>query len=103
MERKSYRRVDVDGARAVMAQEGALVFDVRDPGSYGRGHIEGARHLTMDGLGEVIQKAPKAAPVVICCYHGNASQEYARILTDFGFQEVYSLDGGYEAWARKAG
>lgn len=100
-DRNSYKRIGVGEAQAIIARGGALVFDVRDEGSYRRGHIDEARHLTTDGLGGVISTAPKATPIVICCYHGNASQEYARILTDFGFSDVYSLDGGFEAWANR--
>ncbi|MBO0752428.1 MAG: hypothetical protein J2P53_09965, partial [Bradyrhizobiaceae bacterium] len=43
----------------------------------------------------------KTAPILIYCYRGNASQEYAKILCDFGFEDVLSLDGGFEAWSRR--
>ena len=34
---------------------------------------------------------------MIYCYHGNASQVYASMFADFQYNEVYSVDGGYEA------
>ncbi|HET9930917.1 MAG TPA: nitrogen fixation protein NifZ, partial [Polyangiaceae bacterium] len=37
--------------------------------------------------------------VVIYCYHGHMSQEYAAQFGAFGFSEVYSVDGGFEALA----
>jgi hypothetical protein len=36
---------------------------------------------------------------MIYCYHGNASQVYASMFSDFNFREVYSVDGGYEVLA----
>jgi thiosulfate sulfurtransferase len=34
----------------------------------------------------------------VVCYHGNSSQGAAAYLVSQGFSEVYSLDGGIEAW-----
>ena len=30
--------------------------------------------------------------------HGNSSQPAAQFLYEKGFEQVYSLDGGFEAW-----
>ena len=35
-------------------------------------------------------------PLVIYCYHGNSSQGAADWLSEQGFSDVVSLDGGYE-------
>lgn len=74
---------------------GLVLFDVRDRGSYERRHVEGAQHLTEAALGEVFGRVPRAAPVIIYCYHGNASQTYAGMFADFHYAEVYSVDGGF--------
>lgn len=42
---------------------------------------------------------PKDAPVVIYCYHGNASKTYAQMFTGFRYSQVFSVDGGYEPLA----
>lgn len=97
-ERAPYQCIGVRDAGEVLASPGAVVFDVRDAGAYAAAHMEGARHLTFSGLSEVIGGTDKSKPVVIYCYHGHASREYAQALSDFGFARVYSLDGGYEAW-----
>ena len=36
--------------------------------------------------------------LLIYCYHGHTSQHLAEFFSDFGFKDVYSLEGGYEAW-----
>lgn len=75
------------------------LFDSRDARSYAQRRIRGADHLTEGSFGEVIASLPKHIPVMIYCYHGNASQVYAQMFADFRFSEVYSVDGGYEALA----
>ncbi len=73
------------------------LFDSRDMQSYQQSHIRGADHLNESSFGEVITYLPKNVPVMIYCYHGNASQVYAHMFADFKFSEVYSVDGGHEA------
>ena len=75
------------------------LFDSRDAASYQKSHIMGTDHLTERDFGEVIANLPKSVPVMIYCYHGNASQIYASMFADFQYNEVYSVDGGYEALA----
>jgi thiosulfate sulfurtransferase len=39
-------------------------------------------------------------PILVMCYHGISSQGAAQYLVNQGFEEVYSVDGGFEAWHR---
>jgi thiosulfate sulfurtransferase len=40
----------------------------------------------------------RSKPIVVYCYHGHTSQGAAAYLLDQGFQEVYSVMGGFEGW-----
>ena len=94
----AYQRINVPQARELLKRSDLLLLDSRDPQAYAKAHIDNAQPLnsrTMDGL---IFNAPKQQPVLIYCYHGHSSQVHAQTFIDFGFREVYSLDGGYEAW-----
>jgi len=46
-----------------------------------------------------MKRLPKDAPVVIYCYHGNASKVFAQMFVDFRYSKVFSVDGGYEPLA----
>ena len=61
------------------------------------GHLAGAANLSQDRLLGWTKRLAKDAPVLIYCYHGNASQSYAQMLIDFRFTQVFSVDGGYPA------
>jgi thiosulfate sulfurtransferase len=72
--------------------------DIRDLDSYNTRHIDGAKHLTNDNLQEFIQESDPDGTLVIYCFHGHSSQPAAQLLVDRGFENVYSLIGGFEGW-----
>lgn len=84
-------------AELIRSQPGVVLFDVRDGNAYRNGHIEGAAHLSEDRLLGWVKRVPKDTPVVIYCYHGNASKIYAQMFVDFRYNRVFSVDGGYPA------
>ena len=84
-----------DAVALLRAEPTATVFDVRDLASYRQGHVDGAAHLSEDRLLAWTKRLAKEAPVVIYCYHGNASKTYAQMFVDFRHRRVFSVDGGY--------
>ena len=96
--RTPFRRIDIQEAAALLSRSDLLVLDARDAGSFDKSHIDGAQRVSSAHLSAVLSATAKLQPILIYCYHGNASREYAQTFSDFGFSEVYSLDGGYEAW-----
>ena len=98
--KKSFRRIDAAAASQLLSRDDVRVFDSRDAARFERAHIAGARRLSSANLDAALLGTPKTAPVLLVCYHGNASQTYGQMFADFGFAEVYSLDGGFAAWQR---
>jgi thiosulfate/3-mercaptopyruvate sulfurtransferase len=98
-----YRCIDAHEAADIIRRDGVLTFDVRDGASFEKGHVADAQHLTQANISPIIAGVPKSTAILIYCYHGHASREYAQTFSDFGFAEVYSLDGGYEAWVHAQG
>lgn len=86
-----------DAVALLRAEANATVFDVRDMASYQKAHVDGAAHLSEDRLLAWTRRLAKEVPVVIYCYHGNASKIYAQMFVDFRHTRVFSVDGGYEA------
>ena len=79
--------------------EGPLtIADIRDPNSFSLGHIEQAVNLNQLNVEQFIADSDMDQPLVVCCYHGHSSQPTAQFFVERGFDLVYSLDGGYEAW-----
>jgi rhodanese-related sulfurtransferase len=97
-ERTPFQRIGLQEAKELIRRDDVLVLDVRDAQSFGQGHIKGAQNISITNLNGMIEGTARSMPILIYCYHGYASQEYAQIFSDFGFAHVFSLDGGYEAW-----
>ena len=76
------------------------IADIRDLDSFNSGHIEGAIHLTNEGLTAFIEQVDFETPVIVVCYRGNSSQGAAQFLLHQGYDEAYSMDGGMDIWRR---
>ena len=75
--------------------------DIRVPESFEAAHAVGAFHLTNGTLVRFMDEVDFDPPVSVICYHGNSSQSAAQYLLQQGYDEVTSLDGGFEAWRRE--
>ena len=95
-----YQQIDSDGAKALIEQ-GATVADIRDLDYYRRNHIRSARHLDSHSLQQFTEESDLDLPLLVYCHHGHASQSAAQLLYERGFDEVYSLIGGFEAWQKR--
>lgn len=98
MIKAAFRRIQPLQAKDLLAHPDTRIIDVRDKTSFEQGRIGTAQHADMSRVERMLISADKDKPVLIYCYHGNASQTYAQMFADFGFREVYSLDGGYKEW-----
>ena len=88
---------DVDVIEAHrLAQEGALLLDVREPGEWAAGHAPQAVHMPLGDLD------PAAVPtdrlVVAVCRSGGRSGQATMVLRNAGV-EVRNLAGGMTAWS----
>ncbi|MCC5878939.1 MAG: thiosulfate sulfurtransferase GlpE [Idiomarina sp.] len=95
----TFKRLSIEEARTLMAARDPVIADIRDAQSFASGHIVGSVPLTNDNLHDFVLNTATERPVVVVCYHGVSSQGAARYLAEQGFAEVYSLDGGFTAWA----
>lgn len=76
---------------------GALVLDARDAQAHTQGHLPGSLRLDGRNHEPLLLRERKTRPVLIYCYHGNASQTYASMFRDFGFTDVADVIGGWHA------
>ena len=94
----SFQTISLADAKSKIDQGNVTVVDLRDPAAFADGHIPGAMALDGSNVEEFVKKMPRSQTILVCCYHGNSSKGAAAYLTDQGFTDVYSIDGGFEAW-----
>lgn len=95
----AFKRINIEQAKQ-LCEQGAVMVDIRDPESFASGRPSGAIHLDNHSLAEFIAHADLDVPTIVICYHGHASQSAAAYLHSQDFSELYSMDGGFEAWAQ---
>ena len=96
----AFSHIDVTAAREKLDADAATFVDIRDGESRRAGSITSSVHLTDETVDTFVSSADRDRPIIVFCYHGNSSQMAAQYLVERGFADVYSMDGGYEAWAR---
>ncbi len=94
----SFEQIDLEKAKELIEQGNVTIVDVRNEESYEESHIKGAHLVAQDSIDAFISKSDKEKPLICYCYHGFSSQSVANYFVENGFKEVYSLEGGFEAW-----
>ena len=80
---------------AALPRDGSVtLLDVRNPGEYARGHIDGAVNIALDGIRGHLDELDKSKPVYVNCFSGMRSYIACRILSGSGF-DCYNLSGGW--------
>lgn len=81
-----------------LVDDGATLLDVRTPGEYNSGHIDGAINIPIQAFGQKKEQLKKLeAPIVVYCQSGVRSARATEALEKLGFQKVYDL-GGIGDW-----
>ncbi|AOT07207.1 thiosulfate sulfurtransferase GlpE [Pseudoalteromonas luteoviolacea] len=94
----SFKHISIEQTQALLSQGDVVVADIRDPNSFAAGHIPGSEHLSNENLAHFMQEKEFEQPIIIVCYHGISSQNAANYLVEQGFEDVYSMDGGFTQW-----
>ncbi|MDO5710251.1 MAG: ThiF family adenylyltransferase, partial [Micrococcales bacterium] len=87
-------------ARAARGDLDLEVVDVREPGEFELGHIEGARLAPKDEILAGRVELPRHRPILLHCAAGARSGQILDHLLASGYTDVRHLLGGYDAWER---
>jgi rhodanese-related sulfurtransferase len=82
------------------ADEDTILLDVRDPEQYADRHIPGAISMPLATLDDRADELDPDSEIILVCANGQLSLQAARMLLDLGFNKVFTLDGGMDAWSR---
>ncbi|MFN7700729.1 MAG: rhodanese-like domain-containing protein [Deltaproteobacteria bacterium] len=73
-----------DGRRRVA--EGAVLLDVRTPGEFADGHVNGAKNIPVQELAHRVAELPRGVSVVVYCRSGARSATAAQMLRARGHE-----------------
>lgn len=79
------------------------LLDVRQPWEHDLVALPNSQLIPLNQLPERLGEIapPDGAALVVYCHHGVRSLRAAAMLRDSGFDKVYSLAGGIEAWSEQ--
>jgi rhodanese-related sulfurtransferase len=97
---QAFQNVNVDQLTRLVNQQNAQLIDVRPKDAFNQGHIVNAINMPLSDITEGKAKLDKLKkkPVVVYCQIGKSSQAACQQLTQAGFEQVFNLKGGINAW-----
>lgn len=101
---QTYTTLDVNAAyEQYGAEENAILVDVREPNEWAAtGVPEGATLIPLGDITAVqsgaVDGLPDDTPIYVICNSGNRSRVAAEHLINLGYDPVYNIDGGIQAW-----
>lgn len=98
-----YTELSAEAAMELIRSRAPLILDVRTPGEFYEGHIEGARLIPVQQLQARVSEIAdhRGREVFIYCRSGNRSTVAAEILMHEGFAKLYNLRHGVIEWRQK--
>ena len=86
---------ELDG---LLAEDAVVLIDIRNPGEVESGRIPGSINIPLAQLRNRLDMLPTDRPIVVHCAGGWRSSVAASLLRAQGFDQVWDLAGGYNAW-----
>ena len=99
--RDAYKTINITDAKNMINAGYVVLLDIRDRYSYLQEHIPNAIHLTEDNIEELKKNTELDENIIIYCYHGNNSLGAAEYFSNMGYQNIYSLNGGFSQYKKQ--
>jgi rhodanese-related sulfurtransferase len=101
MKSATLKKIDTGSLRAELAgNSGVKLLDVRTPGEFQSGHIDGSVNVPLDQIDSNLDRIVDGSSgrMVVICQAGGRASEAAGKLSAGGASDVVVLDQGMNAW-----
>jgi len=98
LEKHMYLELAPADAHDAITDEEVTLVDIRDPESFQVAHLVDAVHINDANIHEFLETANRQQPLIVYCYHGISSAGAASFFSEQGFDKVFHIEGGFEAW-----
>lgn len=90
----------VNEFKTAIADSSVVILDVRTPSEYISGHITGANNISVEGelFTATVERLDRKKSYYVYCGAGVRSAKAAAILREKGFEKVFDLGDGLDAW-----
>lgn len=80
-------------------QQKFILLDVREDDEVELVTLPDSLHIPMNLIPIRQNEIPDDKPIVLYCHHGMRSMQVALYLQEAGFEDLYNLSGGIDAWS----
>jgi rhodanese-related sulfurtransferase len=81
------------------ASDGVTLLDVREHDELALAAVQRAVHIPMREVPGRLAELDAGKSLVVMCHSGGRSRRVAEYLAQNGFEQVFNLAGGIDAWA----
>lgn len=94
------KKLSLQAAITLLNHQNGIIVDVRNLAEYNKGHVQGALHAPLSTLSSAISsfKPYQQRPIIVACQTGFQAPAACTMLRKAGFNTLYYLDGGMNAW-----
>lgn len=93
-----WEQIGVKEAQAKIEEGNTVVIDTRMPFDYAGGRIPSAVNLPGNSLRFRKDSVPAEKTLLVFSIDGNASEKVCDLAISLGYENVYNVEGGMEAW-----
>ena len=92
--------LEAAGFAQKITESGVVILDVRNPGEFMVGHIQGAINIDVEGstFDSEIAKLDKYATYAVYCHSGRRSGIAVEAMHHAGFNNLFNLTNGIADW-----
>ncbi|MFQ3214044.1 MAG: rhodanese-related sulfurtransferase [Marivirga sp.] len=96
----SHKNINAEEFDKLSKEENTIVLDVRSPEEKVEGFIEGATQVNIMGpdFADTVKALDKNKTYLVYCRSGNRSGTACGFMASNGFEQLYNLEGGINAW-----
>lgn len=76
-----------------------LLLDVRENNEFAYAHISGSLHIPLHQIPGRLSDLDRDRDIVVICHHGMRSQQACQFLQHSGYDRLFNLQGGIDAWS----
>lgn len=78
-----------------------VLLDVREPAELELAQVDGAIHVPMSQVPARLQELDSSKTIAVMCHAGGRSLRVAAFLLANGYDRVFNIKGGIDAWSRE--
>jgi len=91
-----------EAKQLIETRKDILLVDIREPDELKEGAIAGSELIPLLDIVKGRREVPQDKPILLICAVGGRSLALGKLMSKYGWPEIYNLRGGISAW-KKAG